>query len=188
ELGVSHSSVSMWTREVPYVPRRPRRRVDNGPNRLARERAAEILALREWGREAVGDLSERDLLIAGAALYAGEGAKGDRKVSFANTNPRMVALHLTWLRHFFAIDESRLRARLYLHQGLDLEAAMEHWIDVTGIPGAQFGRPYRAEADPSIRRSKHPMGCLTVSYASARTHRAIMGLMDALLACPGFPG
>ncbi len=144
--------------------------------------------MREWGQHAIGELSERDLLIAGAALYAGEGAKGDRRVSFANTNPRMIALFLTWMRRFFAIDETRLRARLYLHKGLDLEADMAHWVDVTDIPRAQFGLPYRAEADPTIRRSKHSMGCLTVSYASARTHRAIIGLMEALLPCPGFPG
>jgi transcriptional regulator with XRE-family HTH domain len=190
ELGVSHSSVSMWTREVPYVPRRPRRRVDNGPNRLARERAAEILALREWGREAAGDLSERDLLIAGAALYAGEGAKRDGEVIFTNTDPRVTRLFLAWLRAFFEIDESRLRIRLYLHQGLDLDAATSWWSGLTAIPASQFGSPYRASPDRSSpRRTKHPMGCASVRYGCARTHRGVMGLVEALLPCePSFRG
>jgi transcriptional regulator with XRE-family HTH domain len=71
ELGVSRSSVSLWTRDVPYAPRRPRARRDTGPNRLARERMAEIEAMRAWGATTIGDLDERDLLIAGTALYAG---------------------------------------------------------------------------------------------------------------------
>jgi len=51
------------------------------------------------------------------------------------------------------------------------------------IPVTQFGRPYRAVPDPSIRRSKHPLGCPAVSYASSLTHREIMGLVHALLRC-----
>jgi hypothetical protein len=35
----------------------------------------------------------------------------------------------------------------------------------------QFGTPYQAVPDPSIRRSKHPLGCPAVSYASSVTHR-----------------
>ncbi|MGD9797438.1 MAG: hypothetical protein AB7H43_06835 [Acidimicrobiia bacterium] len=188
ELAVSRSSVSLWTRDVPYTPRRPRARPATGPNRLARARLAEIDAMRAWGRDMVGDLSERDLLVAGAALYAGEGAKTDRRVAFANSDERMVALFLLWMRTFFELDESRLRVRIYLHEGLDLAAATAWWASVTGVPTTQFGAPYRAVPDPSIRHAKHPMGCVTISYSCARTHRAIMGLVRALLACPGFPG
>lgn len=76
ELGVSKSSVSLWTRDVDFVPRRgraaPRRR---GPNKLQRAKAAEIERLLVDGRERIGRLSEREFLVAGVALYAGEGAK-----------------------------------------------------------------------------------------------------------------
>lgn len=181
ELGVSRSSVSSWTRDVPYVPRRPRAGAVRGPNRLQLAKAAEIETMLVWGRSEIGDLSDRDLLIAGTALYAGEGAKTDGKVAFANSDPRMIVLFLRWLRTFFAIDESRLRLRLYLHEGLDLEDAHAFWAEITGIPTSQFQRPYRAVADPSIRTSKHPRGCPSVIYTCSRTHRTIMGLMGALL-------
>lgn len=95
----------------------------------------------------------------------------------------MVALFCAWLRRFFAIDESRLRVRLYLHEGLDLNAAVNFWSELTGIPLEQFGKPYRAVPDPSIRRSKHPLGCPNACYSCSRTHRAIMGLVRALLSC-----
>ena len=45
--------------------------------------------------------SERDLFVAGIALYAGEGRKTDGGVGFANSDPRMIALFLPWLRTFF---------------------------------------------------------------------------------------
>jgi hypothetical protein len=144
---------------------------------------AEIDSLLRAGRERIGRLSDRDLLIAGTALYAGEGSKRDGSAKLANTDPRMVALFLAWLRRFFDVDESRLRVRLYLHQGLDLDVAIDFWSQLTAIPISQFGKPYRAVPDPSIRRSKHPLGCPGVSYGCSRTHRSIMGLVHALLEC-----
>ena len=65
-------------------------------------------------------MSDDAFLAAGVALYAGEGAKTDGNVRFANTDPEMVRFFCAWLRRFFAPDESRLRVRVYLHEGLDL--------------------------------------------------------------------
>jgi hypothetical protein len=127
-------------------------------------------------------------MMAGIALYAGEGAKTDGSVGFANSDPRMIALFLVWLRRFFDVDESRLRIRLYLHEGLDLEAANSFWSELTGIPPSQFWVPYRAVPDASIRRSKHPMGCPSVWLGCSRTHRKVMGLVDALLSSGALPG
>jgi hypothetical protein len=115
--------------------------------------------LNREGVERIGILSEREFLAAGVTLYAGEGDKTGHEVKFSNTDPSMIRFFCAWLRHFFDIDESRLRVRLYLHQGLDLDAAERHWSAVTGIPSEQFGKPYRADPDPTIRRAKHEYGC-----------------------------
>jgi transposase len=184
ELGVARSSVSLWVRDVPYTPRRPPRSgyERRAPNRLQRAKQEEIDRLLAEGRERVGALSERDLLIAGTALYAGEGLKTGGVVGMANTDPRALSLFTAWLRHFFPINESRLRVWLYLHEGLDLAAAQAYWSALLDIPLAQFGKPYRAVPDPTIRRAKHPMGCPRVAYASTSIHRSVMGLVTALLA------
>ena len=184
ELSVAKSSVSVWVRDIEFTPS-PRRTGarQRQPNALQRRKAAEIEALLEEGRQRIGALSEREFLVAGAALYAGEGSKSAGQVCFANSDPRMILFFANWLRHFFAIDESRLRLRLYLHQGLDLDAAADFWAALTGIPRSQHTKPYRAVADPSIRRSKHPRGCPGVVYTCTRTHRAVMGLVHALLTC-----
>lgn len=195
ELGVSKSSVSLWCRDVEVDEalldgrRRDRYLAGNlaatkRPSRLQLAREAEIEACNDEAVAWLGELERRDLFIAGIALYAGEGAKTDGAVKFANSDPRMVELFLRWLRTFFEIDERRLRLRLYLHEGLDLEAANRFWSTLTGIPLTQFGKPYRAVADPSKRRSKHPMGCPSVAYSCSRTHRRVMGLTRALLSFP----
>jgi hypothetical protein len=190
ELGVAKSSVSLWCRDVEVDgatwARRVRATRNHGarsrpPNRLQRAKTEEIERLRRWGHDTMGTLNDRELLVAGTALYAGEGSKTDGGVRFANSDPRMIQLFLRWLRHFFDVDESRLRVRLYLHEGLDVDAAIEFWARTTGIPTTQFGKPYRAVADPTRRRTKHVNGCACVVYASSSMHRAVMGLVDALL-------
>ena len=188
QLGVAKSSVSLWVRDVPFdpLPRPPRGR-RRGPNALQRRRQAEIDRLVAEGRERIGRLSEREFLVAGVALYAGEGSKTDGCVRFANSDPRMIFFYCCWLRQF-AIDESRLRVHLYLHQGLDLPAAIAYWSAVTAIPPSQFGKPYRAVPDPSIRHTKHVHGCATVGYSCSTTHRSIMGLVNALLSNSALPG
>ena len=188
ELGVAKSSVSLWVRDVEFVPRPRQPGAHRKPHPWIARKEAEIEASAAEGRDRIGRMSERDLLIAGAALYAGEGSKTPGEVRFANSDPRMIALFCVWLRHFFEIDEHRLRLRLYLHAGLDLDAANRFWSDLTEIPLTQFRKPYRAVPDPSIRRSKHPLGCPSVGYTCTRTHRKVMGLVAALLSSEALPG
>jgi Homeodomain-like domain-containing protein len=188
-LGVSKSSVSLWVREVEFIPLpRPPRGRRRDPNALQRRKRAEVDRLVAEGRVRIGRLSEREFLVAGVALYAGEGAKRDGAVKFANSDPRMIAFYCAWLRRFFEIDEKRLRVRLYLHAGLDLGASVAYWSELTSIPPSQFQKPYRAVPDPSIRHTKHVHGCVSIDYSCSATHRSIMGLVHALLGGAVIPG
>jgi hypothetical protein len=100
----------------------------------------------------------------------------------------MIRFFCSWLRDVFEIDETRLRAHVYLHEGLDLDAAEEFWSTATAIPRSQFTKAYRAVPDPAIRRNKHEHGCAYVDYWSAEVHRSIMGLVQALLSSIDLPG
>jgi hypothetical protein len=187
-LGVAKSSVSLWVRDVPFEPgpRQPSPKRRPYPQHLAK--LAEIARCDAQGAERIGPLSDAAFLAAGAALYAGEGAKRDGHVLFANTDAAMVTFFCSWLRRFFVVDEHRLRVRVYLHDRLDLDAAEAFWAQVTGVPRAQFRAPYRAKADPTIRVAKHEHGCVYVGYSCSHTHRQIMGLVRALLSSSAFPG
>jgi hypothetical protein len=188
ELHVSKSSVSLWVRDVPFTPSKSRTGAQRRRNPLRERKLRQIEELDRAGIAWIGRLSEAAFLASGTALYAGEGSKRDGSVSFANSDPDMMRFFCAWLRHFFPIDEARLRVNVYLHVGLDLDAAESFWSEVTGVPRAQFRAPYRAVPDPSIRTSKHVRGCCYVTYSCSRTHRAIMGLVRALLSSNAYSG
>jgi hypothetical protein len=187
-LGVSKSSVSLWVRDVPFTPTLRLRGPHRRPHPAHEAKLRQIEALNRQGEARIGTLSEEAFFVAGVALYAGEGSKTDGSVRFPNSDAEMVRFFCAWLRRFFTIDESRLRCRVYLHEGLDLEATEAFWSELTGIPRSQFGKAYRAVPDPSIRRNKHEHGCFYVNYSCSRTHREIMGLVRALLSSSCYPG
>jgi hypothetical protein len=185
-LGVAKSSVSVWTRGVAFEPSARRsaatgRRPRGSDHPLRRRKLAEIERLRVEGVERVGSLTDRELLMAGLGLYAGDGSKRGGEVRFANSDPRLIRLFCVWLRRFFDVDPTRQRVRLYLHDGLDLQAATTFWAGVTEIPETQFTKPYRATPVQGIRHNKHEHGCAHVAYGCTRTHRRIMGMMEALV-------
>src|SRR5205823_3116 len=155
---------------------------------LRERKLREIEDLDRAGMDRLGQLSDQAFLAAGTALYAGEGSKTDGEVNFANSDADMVRFFCAWLRRFFRIDEKRLRVRVYLHEGLDLDMAERHWSRLTAVPRSQFRKSYRAVPDPSIRRNKHEYGCVYVRYTCARTHRQIMGLVRALLSSSSYSG
>jgi hypothetical protein len=188
ELQVSKSSASLWVRDVSFTPSKRR----TGPRRrrqpLRDRKLREIEALNREGIERVDELNEREFLLLGATLYAGERFKSDGEVGMANTDPTILAFFCAWLRHFFAIDESRLRVRVYLHKQLDLEAAEAFWSALLRIPRSQFTRAYRTDRGAHVRESKHPLGCPRVYYASTTIHRTIMGIVRALLSSNSYSG
>lgn len=190
ELGVAKSSVSLWVRDVEFVPQ-PRNRGHRSmkPHPLHVAKLAEIERCRQEGRERIGQLSEREFLVLGLALYAGEGSKRSQgQLAFANSDPQLIFLFVTWVRRFFDVDESKFRIKLYLHEHLDLDAAVAFWSELTGIPPTQFGKPYRAVADPTIRKSKHVRGCPAVVYYSTSVLRRVMGMVAAITSPLAFPG
>lgn len=181
ELGVSKGSVSVWVRDVDFEPRPRTRGHPAGPTHPMRlKKEAEIERCRREADEWAQDLTERDLEMFVLGLYAGEGSKTDGEVAMANTNPVFLQLFLAWLRSRFEIDEGRLRGVLYLHEGLDLEAATAHWSTALDIPVDQFTKPYRAVPDSSIRSRKHANGCATARYASTLMHRRVMAMIQAI--------
>ncbi len=182
ELGVAKASVSVWVRDVEFTPR-PRNRGNSvtRPHPHHLRRLAEVEEADRAGRARLGALDEQAFLAAGTAFYVGEGSKRDGMIALPNADERVIRFFVRWLRHHFDIDEARMRCKLYLHEGLDLDVAEGHWSSVADVPVSQFTKAYRAEIRTTQPRTKHPFGVCTVAYHCSATHRAIAGLSRALL-------
>ena len=95
ELGVAKSSVSLWVRDVIFEPKPRQRSPFAAPSSLRVAKLAEIEEMNHWGADRIGVLSDDAFLAAGVALYAGEGAKTEGSVKFANSDPEMMAFFVS---------------------------------------------------------------------------------------------
>lgn len=111
-LHVGKGSVSVWVRDVPFTPSKRRYGPHARWHPWKDARLRQIAECHEWAARRLRILSEDAFLASGVALYAGEGSKTDGQVRFANTDATMVVFFCAWFRHFFEIDESRLRVRV----------------------------------------------------------------------------
>ncbi|MEU7701004.1 hypothetical protein ACF064_22580 [Streptomyces sp. NPDC015492] len=188
ELGCSKSSISLWVRDLPKVDHRT-------PTEQGREAALKRWAhespLREAARrtavreaeEAVGALSERELFLAGVALYWAEGSKSkpyrrDESVTFINSDPGVIGVYLAWL-DLVQIPRERLRFRVMIHESADVSGAEEYWADLTGIPRTQLQKTTLKKHNPKTVRKNTGSdyrGCLIIRVAAGcHLYRRIEG-------------
>ncbi len=98
------------------------------------------------GIKEIGELSNRDLLIAGIALYWAEGFKNkhERRLGFCNSDPKMILFYLRWLEEVLVINKESLVARLTLNSSYKekAEEIENYWSKITGIPQNQFSKTF----------------------------------------------
>ena len=111
ELGVSKGSVSVWVRDVPFVPR-PRNRGHSAhkPHPLTIKKEAEIERCRDEARTVGRERCQRpraDHVLPGPVRRGGW--QDPRSITFANTNPTFVAdLRSSGCGASSTIDESTI--------------------------------------------------------------------------------
>jgi transposase len=177
DLGVSKGSVSLWVRDMPRVGRLSeeecRERNMSGTaaywqgEQLRREAARQAMS-REAARQ-IGDLSDREILIAGAVAYWCEGTKNkphrrSNEVVFINSDPGLIRLFLRFLQTA-GIDADRLTCRVHIHESADVAGAVDYWQGVTGLPAEQFRKPTLKRHNPkTIRKNtgEDYRGCLII--------------------------
>jgi transposase len=198
ELHVSKSSVSLWVRDLP-VPERlsyeeTRKRANEGVQKYwdaEREvRDARRCAEQDAATAEIGELTDRELRIAGAIAYWCEGAKSkpyrrQEEVNFINSDPRLILLFLGFLNSVGA-RRDRLRFRVHIHESADVAAATEYWRSLCEAPLDQFTRPNLKHHNPRTTRKNigtDYRGCLQVRVLkSASLYRKIEGWAGAVMA------
>ncbi|MBI3463609.1 MAG: hypothetical protein HY000_11205 [Planctomycetes bacterium] len=119
-------------------------------------------------------VEEERLRVAGTMLYLAEGAKRRGVVDFTNSDPRLIAVFLAFLRRICGISEARLRAALYAYPDQDIQHLHEFWSEHTGIPLSQFNKPYVRPLTPNVSHRKMSVGLLHIRYSDRRLLELIL--------------
>lgn len=188
ELGCSKSSISLWVRDLP----KPERRDPSEQAKLASRkrwehervvREAERSRTKEAARLEVGQLSDRELLLVGAALYWAEGTKDKpharrETVTFVNSDPGMIRAFLAWL-DLLEVERHRLRFCVMIHESADVPAAERYWAELVGSDRDAFYKTTLKKHNPkTVRKNvgEAYRGCLVIKVLqSAELYRRIEG-------------
>jgi transposase len=197
ELGVSKGSVSLWVRDLPRRGRLSyeefRKRNADGVSRYwAAERPvreARLQQITDSAAAQIGELSERELLIAGAVAYWCEGSKNKphriaNRVIFVNSDPGLIRLFLQFLA-VTGVSADRLICRVHIHESADAAGAQRFWQRATGLSDGQFRRPTLKRHNPKTVRKNTGQdyhGCLVIGVRrSACLYRQIEGWASAAM-------
>ncbi|MGV9787153.1 hypothetical protein [Streptomyces sp. NPDC003435] len=188
KLGCSKSSISLWVRDLP----KPQHRDPKEQAKLAaRKRWEHELAVRDKSRRRtkadaraeIGTLSDRELFIAGVALYWAEGSKDKpharrERVVFINSDPGVIRVFLAWL-DLLQVQRGDLSFRVMIHESADVAAAEAYWADLVGADGGAFTKTTLKRHNPkTVRKNtgEEYRGCLVVSVRrSADLYRRVEG-------------
>ena len=146
-LGVSKSSVSYWCRDI-AVPRLARADVISsnrragqlkGANANRKKKEKEIQAFTIKGTSLFSHITKRELLVAGAAFYWGEGGKTQRW-SFSNSDPEAILFMRTWLENAIGVSKKRLVPRVLINEmhAYREREVINFWSSYLDIPVEQF--------------------------------------------------
>ena len=196
-LTVAKSSVSLWVRDLPTPPRLSyaecRKRSAEGARRYWESerpiREARRAAVCEGAAAEIGELTDREILIAGAIAYWCEGSKNkpyrrSDRVILTNSDPALIQFFLRFLTAAGAPAES-LTFQVYIHENADVRSAELFWLDVTGARPEQFRRASLKHHNPkTVRKNVGDTyhGCLRIDVRrSTDLYRRIEGWAQAVI-------
>lgn len=164
ELGVAKSTTSIWCRDLELTPNQ-RQQLKNKSNigRLLGARANHNKKLErisyylEKGEKDLGNLSERDLFIAGIALYWAEGTKkSGSKFSVSNSDPKLILFVFKWLK-LFGVKKSDIMPRVFINSIHEtrMDDVVSFWAQLLKLPVEQFGKPVLLKDRPKKIYENH---------------------------------
>lgn len=203
ELGVARSTAWLWVKHLPLDRNSERARLKRAKgkqltdgrwaaHRVAREqRKAALVAA---GAAEVGDLTDREILLLGAAIYWCEGAKtkpwrpDDARVLLTSSDLDLIALFLRFLAGV-GICREDLKYRVAIHDSADPMAAMQWWADGLRLPLERFYPPSLKRHRPATTRRNIGVdyhGCLVITVPRGRElYWRIEGMMAGIASAAG---
>jgi len=104
------------------------------------------ITLMNKGKNELKKLTRRELLIAGIALYWGEGFKNkhEHRLGFCNSDPEMIRFYIKWLKEILKIKNENIILRLTLNESYKEKSdeIVTYWERMTKIPKKQFTKSF----------------------------------------------
>jgi hypothetical protein len=187
-LDVSKGSVSLWVRDIvltedqvaALVARNPiyNRQLHGGKARSAASRMRRLASQEEGYLRAQLDES---LHVGGCMLYWGEGDKSRNRLSICNSDVRLLAYFLRFLRECYGVPNDRLSVRCQLHDLSRAADAQLHWANGLGIPAdAVIIQKVAASRASTRKRRELPWGtCRLAVTKSCCLVQEIFGAIQA---------
>ncbi|MBI2888799.1 MAG: hypothetical protein HYY10_02660 [Candidatus Liptonbacteria bacterium] len=203
-LDVPKSTLSAWLSKVVLSPRANERiaartrekslisilRHNRQQTTAARKRASDT---RKLAASFIGRLSDRDLLILGAALYWAEGYKRLKwrkgkeltahPVSLTNSDPFLVQAFLKFLRGNMGVHNEKIKAGVRIFQHHNEQELLDFWQRITDIPRKNFTKTYVGISQSSKGKrpfNRLPYGTLQINVSSTPLFHQIMGYIEGL--------
>jgi hypothetical protein len=203
ELGVARSTAWQWVKHLPLDRDSDRARLKAAKARQPtdgrwqahrRARDARRESVRAEAAAEVGAVSDRELLMLGAAIYWCEGSKAkpwrqhDISLCFTNSDPQLVGLFVRFLE-LAGVCRDRPSYRVSIHENADATAATRWWSETAGLPLDRFLRPSLKRHKPMTNRrntAEEYHGCLVIKVPQSRElYWRIAGLVSAMCGSPG---
>jgi transcriptional regulator with XRE-family HTH domain len=196
ELGVAKSTVSLWCRDVflnkVQLFKLHEKMIRGGhegrlkgakmqyERRLEREKK-----FKTRGFKRIGRLSKREFLIAGIALYWGEGQKKGREVRITNSDPELIKFIIDWFKRGWGVTNDRFTAFIIINKIHEkrLGEVENYWSRIANIPKRQFTKTILVKRENKKNYSNFPThyGTLTIRIKKpASLHYQIIGSIEGL--------
>ena len=122
-------SISKWCRDIVLTPEQIERLVKKQESgsykgrliageKLRKARIREVKLMRKEGLKEIGKLSKRDFFIGGVGIYWSEGEMhpGNDRVSFINSDPKMILFMLKWFKEICKIPDNRFSLQVKINK------------------------------------------------------------------------
>lgn len=119
-------------------------------------------SLRHWKKRLKFQVEGRELAqqgiplhAQGCMLYWAEGTKGGSCLGFTNSDPKMIALFLAFLRRHWEIPSNKISMRLsyYTGNGVHEDEIIQFWLNTTNLSSNHL-RKHQVNTIPKSSKSK----------------------------------
>lgn len=186
ELGVGKSTLSSWLKDYPLSKDRIKeltskssQRIEKYINTMNKKREDRFSDIFNVIKSDIGNISERELFVAGFFIYWAEGGKTNpNAATFTNTDFNLIQVYIKWL-DLLKIEKRNIRVKLHLYKDMDINKEISFWSRKLQVKKDNFLKPYIKNSNISdisyISNFKHGT-CNVILYDTKLISYILMGI------------